>query len=89
MRLLVNYEFRSGEDTNDGVVLMKGNYRRDCLRLIHSKFKDFWGKGETETQSEGTLYANKQGYPSVKIKSWREIKADNDWEVLTRYITQI
>jgi len=85
MKLLVKYTFRSAEDETTCEVLMQGP-DDNAKDIIHSKFKQFWSK--TDTEERGRIYINSQGYPMVKIERWDEVP-DDDWIVLKEYLTEI
>ena len=84
-RLIVNYDYVSGEDETCCEVLISGTGRN--IDVVHKKFKDFFGS-ETETQEKGYRYLADKGYPAIKIRGYREVPV-KDWAVLKNYLIEI
>ena len=63
MRLLVKYDFRSGEDETCSEVLIQGKGK--AVDIVHSKFKNF--RNETTTIEKGRVYLRDNECPMVKI----------------------
>lgn len=83
-RLIVSYDFKSGEDETCCEVLMSGDFLPEDL--VHNKFKVFWDN--TVCESRSSYYVKDGGYPAVKIRSWIEVP-ESHWGILIRYLTEI
>lgn len=83
-KLLVKYNYISGEDETCCEVLIQG--KGSARNTIHKKFKRFWS--DTDVEEKRRLYVNSKGYPAVKITGW-DFVPDDDWNVLKKYLTEI
>ncbi len=83
MKLIVSYDFRSGEFENNGYSILNIRKGEKPEEVIENYYSDFWG--EEQTQHEGNGIYSGWGYSvCIKIKGWK-LCNDKDFKVISKY----
>ena len=83
-RIIVRYDFISGEDSTCAEVLISGS--GNIRDIIHNKFMEFFVA--TKCEKKYKTYQSGVSDPYIQIKGW-EVVPGKDWKVLKKYLIEI